>query len=111
MSERVDGVAGRQVGAGDKVLTVGRLNLYPGPALQVAVETAHLASGEGDVGHAAFAVVPWRINTKKMKYKHKPTQITVALGQTNPAIGTHEHINTRMHTNSHSVFPTNIGTE
>lgn len=59
LSERVDGVAGGQVGAGDKVLTVGRLNLDPRPALEVAVETAHLTRGEGDVGHAALAVIPW----------------------------------------------------
>lgn len=74
MSKCVDGVTGRKVGAGDEVFTVGCLNLHPRPALQVAMETAHIASGEGDVGHTALAVVPWRINTKAMMYKHKHTQ-------------------------------------
>lgn len=71
LSERVDGVTARQVGAGDKVLTGGRLNLHPRPALQVAVETTHLTSGEGDVGHAALAAVPWRVTTKALMYKHE----------------------------------------
>lgn len=60
LSECVDGVAGRQVGAGDKVLAVGRLDLHTRPALQVAMETAHLPGGEGDVGHTALAAVPGR---------------------------------------------------
>lgn len=60
LSECVDGVTGRQVSAGDKVFTRGRLHLHSRPALQVAVETAHLPGGEGDVGHAAFVAVPWR---------------------------------------------------
>lgn len=71
LSERVDGVASRQVGAGDKVLTGGRLNLHPRPALQVAMETAHLTSREGDIGYTALAAVPWRITTKGLVYKHK----------------------------------------
>lgn len=79
MSEGVDGVTGRQVGAGDEALAVRCLNLHPRPALQVAVETTYFTRGEGDVGHTAFAVVPWRINTKTMMYKHKHTQITVFL--------------------------------
>lgn len=70
LSECVDGVAGRQVGAGDKVFTVGRLDLHPRPALQVAMETIHLTSGEGDVGNAALAAVPWRATTKAVMYKH-----------------------------------------
>ena len=64
LSERIDGVASRQVGAGDIVLTCGRLNLHPRPAVQVAVETIHLTSGECDVSHAALAAVPWRATTK-----------------------------------------------
>lgn len=64
LSEGVDGVAGRQVGAGDEVLPVGRLHLHPGPALQVAMETAHLTSGQRDVGHPTLAVVPLRTNKR-----------------------------------------------
>lgn len=65
MSEHVDGVAGRQVGAGDKVLPGGRLHLHPGPALQVAVEAAHLAGRERDVGHTALAAVPGWIDADR----------------------------------------------
>lgn len=71
MSEHVDGVAGRQVGAGDEVLPGGRLHLYPGPALQVAVEAAHLAGRERDVGHAALAAVPGWMNTHTHRVRKK----------------------------------------
>lgn len=65
LSECVDGVTGWQVCAGDKVFTRGRLYLHSRPALQVAVETAHLTGGEGDVGHAAFVAVPWTVKKKR----------------------------------------------
>lgn len=68
LSECVDGVTGWQVGAGDKVFTRGRLHLHSRPALQVAVETAHLPGWEGDVGHAAFIAVPWRTVKEKRWY-------------------------------------------
>lgn len=68
LSECVDGVTGWQVGAGDKVFTRGRLYLHSRPALQVAVETAHLPGGEGDVGHTAFIAVPCRTVKKERWY-------------------------------------------
>lgn len=101
LSERVDGVTGRQVGAGDKVLAVGRLNLHPRPALQVAMETANLTSGESDVGHAALAVVPWGKTAERMTYKLKHMQITAALGQMNAAI--HWYMDACTHSHYRSV--------
>lgn len=85
LSECVDGVPGRQVCACDKVLTRGRLYLHSRPALQIAVETAHLPGGEGDVGHAAFVAVPWRTVTNAVIYATSTT-VEDAFGQIN-AIG------------------------
>lgn len=80
LSECVDGVTGWQVGAGDKVFTRGRLYLHSRPALQVAVETAHLPGWEGDVGDTAFIAVPWRTVKKEVIY---PTRASAedAVGQ------------------------------
>ena len=75
LSECVDGVAGRQVGTGDKVLPVGRLDLHPRPAFKVAMEAAHLAGGEGDVGQATLAVVPWENKHKGDDVQAKQTHI------------------------------------
>lgn len=74
LSERVDRITGWQVGAGDKVLTRGCLNLHPRPTFQVAAETIHLASGESDVSHTALAAVPWRTTTKVVMCR---AQVTV----------------------------------
>lgn len=78
LSERVDRITCRQVGAGDKVLTRGCLNLHPRPTLQVAAETVHLTSGEGDVSHTALAAVPWRTTTKAVtcRQEHKQQSLT-----------------------------------
>lgn len=85
LSECVDGVTGRQVGAGDKVFTRGRFHLHSRPALYVAVETAHFPGGEGDVGHTAFVAVPWRTVMNAVMHAINTT-VGNAFGQIN-AIG------------------------